>query len=246
MSVHGQFLSGFPVLTTSLQVAHKQNFLCVMNYQDLIKLRQEVSDLSLLFPPSLVGAYYLYAPDAPAIFLHKALLFNGLCSVTGRERITYWGDKRKRSKISWHILIRSYQDLIKVCQEKFLYQDLGKMFQVSLELSRSCMMWQSLSNFVSLGSHHSLNIAHALDYYHAQTGFILLPPVFFKPPATNYMLIYSTFSCEKIARVPGGHKRFLLAKLGEGAKQNRSHTLMARRRLKLVLFIKSRFTLDAL
>ena len=37
------------------------------------------------------------------------------------------------------------------------------------------------------------------------------------------MLLYSTLLCRKIARVPGGHKRHMLTKLGGGEKQNRSH-----------------------
>ena len=36
-------------------------------------------------------------------------------------------------------------------QEMFVYQDLGKMFQVLHELKRSCMSWQFVSSFVSLG-----------------------------------------------------------------------------------------------
>ena len=39
------------------------------------------------------------------------------------------------------------------------------------------------------------------------------------------MLLYSTLLCKKKARAPGGHKRFMLTKLGGGgggAKQNRS------------------------
>ena len=54
-------------------------------------------------------------------------------------------------KIYWHILIRSCQDLIKVSPEIFIYQDLGKMSQVFQGLSRSCMTWQGVSSFVSLG-----------------------------------------------------------------------------------------------
>ena len=54
-------------------------------------------------------------------------------------------------KSSWHVLIRSCQDLIKVFQEMFVYQDLGKMFQVLHELTRSFMSWQGVSSFVSLG-----------------------------------------------------------------------------------------------
>ena len=40
--------------------------------------------------------------------------------------------------------------------------------------------------------------------------------VFYDPPVTNYMLLYSMLLCKKIARSPGGHKRFMLTKLGEG------------------------------
>ena len=35
------------------------------------------------------------------------------------------------------------------------------------------------------------------------------------------MLLYSTLLCEKIARAPGGHKKFMLTKLGGGGGQNR-------------------------
>ena len=55
-------------------------------------------------------------------------------------------------KVLWHVLIRSCQDLIKVLQEMFVYQDLGKMIQVMHELTKSCMSWQVVSSFVSLGS----------------------------------------------------------------------------------------------
>ena len=53
-------------------------------------------------------------------------------------------------KISWHILIKFCQDLIKMFQEKFVYQDLGKMSQVLQWLSRSCMTRQGVSSFDSL------------------------------------------------------------------------------------------------
>ena len=52
-------------------------------------------------------------------------------------------------------------------------------------------------------------------------GSVLLPPppqCFLRPPVTNYMLLYSTLLCKKIARAPGGHKRFMLTKLGGGGK----------------------------
>ena len=37
-------------------------------------------------------------------------------------------------------------------------------------------------------------------------------------PVTNYLLLYSTLLCKKIARAPGGHKKFMLTKLGGGAE----------------------------
>ena len=42
------------------------------------------------------------------------------------------------------------------------------------------------------------------------------PPVFFMTPMSNYILFFSTFLSKKIARGPGGHKRFMLTKLGGG------------------------------
>ena len=42
------------------------------------------------------------------------------------------------------------------------------------------------------------------------------PAVFLWPPVTNYMLLYNTLLCKKIARVPGGHKKLMLTKLGGG------------------------------
>ena len=39
-------------------------------------------------------------------------------------------------------------------------------------------------------------------------------PSVFMTPVTNYMLLYSTLLCKKIARPPGGHKKFMLTKLG--------------------------------
>ena len=41
-------------------------------------------------------------------------------------------------------------------------------------------------------------------------------PVFFMTSVTNYRLLYSTLLCKKIARAPGGHKKFVLTKLGGG------------------------------
>ena len=54
--------------------------------------------------------------------------------------------------------------------------------------------------------------------------FCFAPQCFLSPPVTNYMLLYSTLLCKKIARAPGGHKKFMLTKLGGGggAKHNRS------------------------
>ena len=69
------------------------------------------------------------------------------------------------------LCVKNYQDFIKLRQENFLtcldkilprsyqgvprnfvYQDLGKMCQVLHELARSCMTWQGVSSFVSLGN----------------------------------------------------------------------------------------------
>ena len=43
------------------------------------------------------------------------------------------------------------------------------------------------------------------------------------PPVTNYMLLYSTLLCKKIARARGGVKNISSLRWGGGAKQNRSH-----------------------
>ena len=53
-------------------------------------------------------------------------------------------------KFSLYCLIRSWQDLTKMYQEFFPYQDLGKITHVLSRLSRSCMSWQGVSSFVSL------------------------------------------------------------------------------------------------
>ena len=53
-------------------------------------------------------------------------------------------------------------------------------------------------------------------FLHSRDLFRFGPPVFFMPPVTNYMLLYSTLLCKKIARTPGGHKRFMLTKLRGG------------------------------
>ena len=47
------------------------------------------------------------------------------------------------------------------------------------------------------------------------------PQCFLWPPVTNYMLLYSTLLCKKIARAPGGHKKFRLTKRGGGGGRNR-------------------------
>ena len=44
--------------------------------------------------------------------------------------------------------------------------------------------------------------------------FCFGPPVFFMTSITNYMLLYSTLLGKRIARAPGGHKNFVLTKLG--------------------------------
>ena len=68
------------------------------------------------------------------------------------------------------LCVKNYQDFIKLRQKNFLtcldkilpisyqgvprnvvYQDLRKMCQVLHELARSCMTWQGVSSFVSLG-----------------------------------------------------------------------------------------------
>ena len=43
----------------------------------------------------------------------------------------------------------------------------------------------------------------------------VFPPVFFTPPVTNVMLLYSTLTCKKTARAPGGMKNL------RGGGQNR-------------------------
>ena len=43
--------------------------------------------------------------------------------------------------------------------------------------------------------------------------------MFYDPPVTNHDPPVSTLLCKEIARVPGGHKRFMLTKLG--GMQNR-------------------------
>ena len=78
-----------------------------------------------------------------------------------------------------------------------------------------------------------------------KNGSILSPPpsqCFLCPPVSNYMLLYSTLLGTKIARAPGGHKRFMLTKLGGGVKQNRSNKTWRNRVLSLFelrIFIKA-------
>ena len=50
-----------------------------------------------------------------------------------------------------------------VFQEMFVYQDLGKMFQVMRELTRSCMSWQGVSSFVSLGAQVNLGFTQLIN-----------------------------------------------------------------------------------
>ena len=49
--------------------------------------------------------------------------------------------------------------------------------------------------------------------------FCVGPQLFFMTPVTNHMLLYSTLLCEKIERAPGGHKKFMLTKLGGGGNR---------------------------
>ena len=48
--------------------------------------------------------------------------------------------------------------------------------------------------------------------------FCFGPPVYFRPPVINYMLLYSTSLCKKIARAPGGRKKYKLTELGGGGR----------------------------
>ena len=52
-------------------------------------------------------------------------------------------------KFSWSFLIRSY----KIYHDTLVFQDLGKIFQVLQEVSRSCMSYQGAPSFSSLGKH---------------------------------------------------------------------------------------------
>ena len=62
------------------------------------------------------------------------------------------------------------------------------------------------------------------NYLQSTLGSILSPPppppppqCFLWPPVTNYcILLYNTLLCKKIARAPGGHKKFMLTKLVGG------------------------------
>ena len=52
--------------------------------------------------------------------------------------------------------------------------------------------------------------------------YSVLPPQYFlRPPVTNYMLLYSRLLCKKVARAPGGRKKYKPTRLG-GWEQNRS------------------------
>ena len=59
---------------------------------------------------------------------------------------------RAIKRFFWSILIRSYQDPIKIYLRKLLFQALGEMFQVLREMSRSCMSYQGVSSSDSLGT----------------------------------------------------------------------------------------------
>ena len=49
--------------------------------------------------------------------------------------------------------------------------------------------------------------------------FCLGPQCFLWPPVRKYLLLYSTLLCKKIARAPGGQKRFILTKLEGGGNR---------------------------
>ena len=57
------------------------------------------------------------------------------------------------------------------------------------------------------------------------------------------MLLYSTLLCKKIARAPGGHKKFMLTKLGGGREQNRSEKTWIMKNISLFFFIYGLFFL---
>ena len=61
----------------------------------------------------------------------------------------------------------------------------------------------------------------SFDFNKFSDLFCSPPSVFYAPPVTNYMLLYSTFLCKKIARAPGGRKKYKPTKLGGGGEQNR-------------------------
>ena len=62
-----------------------------------------------------------------------------------------------------------------------------------------------------------------ITIYGSWTYSVSAPQCFLWPPVTNFILLYSTLLCKKKARAPGGHKKFVLTKLGGGGgEQNRS------------------------
>ena len=94
----------------------------------LVRARMALQDIAILkigsfpfVPPSLVGAYYLYPPDARAIFLHSNLLCNGTCSVTA-GRITYWGAQTEKilQILCMRPVIRNFQSLLCAVCELFV------------------------------------------------------------------------------------------------------------------------------
>ena len=63
-------------------------------------------------------------------------------------------------------------------------------------------------------NHAQLSIANYISIViHFRICFLLPTPVFFTLPVTNYMLLYSTLLCKKIARAPGGYKKYKLTDL---------------------------------
>ena len=67
-------------------------------------------------------------------------------------------------------------------QEFLSYQDLGKIIHVLSRLSRSCMSWQGVSSFVSLGLPFLLIIHHKIS----KLFFSTVPYVFLKANAALF------------------------------------------------------------
>ena len=77
-----------------------------------------------------------------------------------------------------------------------------------------------------------LIFAHSFVYANAFLGSILFwPPSVFYDPQLQIICCYIALLCKKIARAPGGHKKFMLTKLW-GPKQNRSHFSWIKKHIK--------------